>query len=1287
MSKGLVWLVMSLASISSFVEVSALAGDKIKVGIYAGDRRTCANKELAETLESSGEFETGTYTNPDVLNGKIYQYDVLILTGGFNSGHKWASLPYRLIYTEYVQRGFGMMANGFRTGWVRTTAQHFFPEVGGAINKVNARALIVTDKTHPVTQGLPERFEHDYWDHCVMQVGPKGKTLMVDNDDWPVAVAGEIGTGRFLLYGGNFAISHEGKPCVAEGVERKLILNCVKWLASGTGKDRANPSQVRDSIKLRLTRQERIWESTHEQRGFYYNCGLLPSIRCELQEQIDRLKYAVRDMRPYLKPEEARSLAKSVGLVETQLESKYQRLTKERVAQIGKMTLDELSEKEDKEKLTADWRAAMSAIDGFSRLQEQFEAHKAAVHPKLRAKRQAAERKQRERDREAVLSLIRTASGPDARAAAQATLELGRIGDARATPALISLIKHSSYPVRRNAILALGWMQSEAAVPALLEAAQSEDRWTRRRATTALGVIGSRGASDRLLALLKDSDHYVRENAILSLGWLREPKAVPELLPIVKDADTHRATDVLCAIRALGHIGNPAAVPVLKPLADVKGRRPPFRVVFAREGIAEIESAPKEPTAIGIRQPEFLSLPEHFYWLTRQYNCGLGRYFGYFGNRPKDPYAFVDYARAIGATCEIDGGRNSVLGKLGEEKFHDLLGYFDFKGLKWLTTWRRAAGNYVDKAFLERETLTWMEFPAFGGLWGEESLGASAGATPATLAAHLSRKYSAEKLAELGVPDLAKLVLPTFETRKASMFLWAEYLEHLGDLITEDWQEAQEWLHALRKNTGLTWSQTTGCFPHNKSNYLSAYPRLSQSIDVSGPEDYAAHAYECSFNADLARDGEVRPVMVEYYAHYSLNVPCVERGFAASLFHGEWFFVWFLGQVFKHTPVHYPLWAWEAGRWAALERVVTKARKIEEYLVGTRAETPVALLYPGRTGDLLYGTGHPDTARGGRHTRFYQNQEALWEALTKSQVQADTIWLETTDREKLGRYRIALLSDGRCLTEAEIAMVREWVREGGALVATGATSLRDQWGRPRKDYALADVFGAKWVRRQGGPPDDDLWQYVERDLKPGSGITKLKPIAPDPSLGSLSPQQAIEYDVSCGYDVVKPTSGRVLAKWESGEPAIVTNRFGKGTCTLITALYPGLSHTTKGWAVHALYKEFWPGARELIAESVRGAAAGARFTLPFTVKDCPEYVEIAIRSQPDKNRWMLHLLNYDPRLTNVSGIELSVRPPSLGNLKMFYPSDGEAAEHQVEDDRVVVRPRSFDIHEVLVIEW
>jgi len=69
-------------------------------------------------------------------------------------------------------------------------------------------------------------------------------------------------------------------------------------------------------------------------------------------------------------------------------------------------------------------------------------------------------------------------------------------------------------------------------------------------------------------------------------------------------------------------------------------------------------------------------------------------------------------------------------------------------------------------------------------------------------------------------------------------------------------------------------------------------------------------------------------------------------------------------------------------------------------------------------------------------------------------VNADHIARDASQFKALILPNVGALSDGQC------ASIREFVKKGGALVATGATSLYDEWGDSRQDFALADLFGA-----------------------------------------------------------------------------------------------------------------------------------------------------------------------------------------------------------------------------------
>ncbi|MCS7314843.1 MAG: beta-galactosidase [Bryobacterales bacterium] len=60
----------------------------------------------------------------------------------------------------------------------------------------------------------------------------------------------------------------------------------------------------------------------------------------------------------------------------------------------------------------------------------------------------------------------------------------------------------------------------------------------------------------------------------------------------------------------------------------------------------------------------------------------------------------------------------------------------------------------------------------------------------------------------------------------------------------------------------------------------------------------------------------------------------------------------------------------------------------------------------------------------------------------------------------VGRLRVLILPNLGALTRQQCDAIRGFVKAGGGLVATGATSLYDEWGDPLRDYALADLFCA-----------------------------------------------------------------------------------------------------------------------------------------------------------------------------------------------------------------------------------
>ena len=80
-------------------------------------------------------------------------------------------------------------------------------------------------------------------------------------------------------------------------------------------------------------------------------------------------------------------------------------------------------------------------------------------------------------------------------------------------------------------------------------------------------------------------------------------------------------------------------------------------------------------------------------------------------------------------------------------------------------------------------------------------------------------------------------------------------------------------------------------------------------------------------------------------------------------------------------------------------------------------------------------------------------------------------------------------------------------------------------------------------------------------------------------------------------------------------------------------------------------------------------------------------VELTIRAQPEKRRWMVHLLNYDPKVERVKGCRVTVRPPKTGGVRAFYPEDGKKVRFSRDGNAIRFRIRDFGIHEMVVVEY
>jgi hypothetical protein len=138
--------------------------------------------------------------------------------------------------------------------------------------------------------------------------------------------------------------------------------------------------------------------------------------------------------------------------------------------------------------------------------------------------------------------------------------------------------------------------------------------------------------------------------------------------------------------------------------------------------------------------------------------------------------------------------------------------------------------------------------------------------------------------------------------------------------------------------------------------------------------------------------------------------------------------------------------------------VMTWAAQNGERWGGPMAAVKIALVWS-PTSAVLYG-----------REQVQRLSEAPFRGMAKALRDANLpheVWDESRLGSGLRGVDVLILPEVAVMSEAQAVAVREFVRRGGVLIATGVTSLYDTTGRVRRDYALQDVYG---VDIQGAPP-------------------------------------------------------------------------------------------------------------------------------------------------------------------------------------------------------------------------
>jgi hypothetical protein len=250
-------------------------------------------------------------------------------------------------------------------------------------------------------------------------------------------------------------------------------------------------------------------------------------------------------------------------------------------------------------------------------------------------------------------------------------------------------------------------------------------------------------------------------------------------------------------------------------------------------------------------------------------------------------------------------------------------------------------------------------------------------------------------------------------------------------------------------------------------------------------------------------------------------------------------------------------------------------RSVDCLLEGIEPVTSSMMLYSLATQDEMAAQHRP--------TAFRQSMLGALELLTYTGRPVESIPDFRLSPELLARFDTLLLPEVQVLSDAQAEQIRDWVRQGGTLVASGGCGLLDEKHAPRGNFALSDLLGVdflseenkyaqNYIESAGHPLADTLGPSTVGF--PGSFLN-IKPTAATVVMRYRLPWMVEDLAKNKWYNWGPPPPGK-----EAGGPAVTLHRFGKGQ-----ALYLAFP-LFRLWG--AKFRARW--IRELVPELIRKVA-------------------------------------------------------------------------------------------------
>jgi hypothetical protein len=367
----------------------------------------------------------------------------------------------------------------------------------------------------------------------------------------------------------------------------------------------------------------------------------------------------------------------------------------------------------------------------------------------------------------------------------------------------------------------------------------------------------------------------------------------------------------------------------------------------------------------------------------------------------------------------------------------------------------------------------------------------------------------------------------------------------------------------------------------------------------------------------------------------------------------------------------------------------------QQYLINRQPVATVGVVYSQRNFEW-FGRDHANVLSLAPY-------DGMVQALIRARIPYLPIDADYVERDG-SQFSVLVLPNLAVMTTPQAEAIRNFVAKGGSLIATDETSLCDDYGDPRSDFALADVLGANYTGHRYGPKNVAGLEHTYLRLTPDVGQDVY-----GPHHGDEPAKSAPRHPILRGFEATNiVTFGGVLpeVKAASGTDVLITlvpefpimppeNSWMRNPRSKIPAL---IIREQNGARIAFLPADIdrryeqgnIPDHGDLLANLVRW---GAKENIPLEVKG-PGLIDCHLYRQP--GRLVLHLVNLTSAGTWRIPVEelipvgpLTVRvklPEGVAGKKVLLAVSGGTTTASNQGGWAQFEVKSVLDHEVVVVE-